>query len=165
MWDTATCKKNQKSKKAIHISVFANKMIHISLFGQVFCCPIRFIYLLFYQSHQIKFRIWRTSSRKQIDVENGVMRLHEDRNEEHNNQPQSSTSKGSIIHHSCLSQSIAVKYHLISMPIIVAFVRHFCFTSSFVVITHHSHCHQPSSTLFSFVTVTRQSHTPPENDC
>ena len=145
--------------------MFANKMIHISLFGQVFCSPIRFIYLLFYQSHQIKFRIWRTSSRKQINVENSVMRLHEDSNEEHNNQPQSSTSKGSIIHCRCLSPSIAVKCHLMSMPLILAFICHFCFTSSFVVVTHHSHRRQPSSTLFSFVTVTRHSHTPLENDC
>ena len=52
-----------------------------------------------------------------------------------------------------------------SMALILAFIRHFCFTSSFVVITHHSHRSQPSSTLFSFVTVIRRSHTPPENDC
>ena len=85
------------------------------------------------------------------------MRLHEDVDEEHNNQPQFSTYKGGIIHRRRSTLSITVNCRLFSLPLIVTFVRHFfCHRCSLPSCAAVIQCH-PSSSLSLFVIVVRRS--------
>ena len=75
------------------------------------------------------FLIIGSKQKNESRVENGVMRLDEDGDEEHNNKPRFFT----------YSKTYDTNRHLRSPPLFITFARHFCMSPSFGVVTCRRH--------------------------